>query len=215
MLLLSRLRSHLDLASTLWDKDEFFKEDIEALKAGAVEAQAGIEEPVTAAQRLQKRPKVTPMSKLGYVKRTDVAPMPANVQIFIISGMQGSGVHEFIRGAAVALRECGAAVVRINTDAFLGPRPDQCDICTQCCEKRPQMKKPHRCYMGPEALNTDWLNAMINREAEDIQHSAAFVNGSGKGIIILEGAYPLAVAAYHPTAGNTKWWFHARTTRPL
>ncbi len=91
MLLLSRLRSHLDLASTLWDKDEFFKEDIEALKAGAVEAQAGIEEPVTAAQRLQKRPKVTPISKLGYVKRTDVAPMPANVQLLIIRCMQGSG----------------------------------------------------------------------------------------------------------------------------
>ena len=97
--------------------------------------------------------------------------------------------------------------MRIDTDLCVSSRSDECDICKQCYLIRPQVKKVHRCMMGPEALNTDWLNATINREASDIRHSAAFVQGAKEGVIILEGAYVLAVQDSHAIAGDSGWWF--------
>ena len=104
------------------DYEEFFREERAVLAAGAVEQQRGKARD-TAGERVPRLKKVTLFSQERYSARIEVAPLPANVQIFIISGFPGSGVLEFAHGAAKALRECKAVVVRINTDAFLGDRP--------------------------------------------------------------------------------------------
>ncbi len=172
----------------------------------------GKEEAVPAAQRTQKRPKVRPANQRTSSKRTALLPLPDDVKVFVISGMQGSGVESFIRQATQSLKDCGAAVMRIDTDLLVGTRSDECDICKQCALIRTSIRKVHRCTMCPEALNVDWLNAAINREAADIRHSAAFVQGAQKGIITLEGAYVLAVQDYHDIAVNSRWWLSSLNT---
>jgi hypothetical protein len=133
--------------------------------------------------------------------------MPEDVKVIIISGMQGSGVLDFVRKAAQSLKDCGAAVVRVDTDQFVGSRGEKCDIYKQCYQLRPMIKKVHRCTMCPDALSTAWLNATINRDAADIKHSAACVQGAKKGIILLEGAYVLGIQDYHDVAGDARYWF--------
>ncbi len=197
----------LRLVTTAGNPAAFFNAELDALKAGNVETQLGREEVVPAAQRTQKRPKVRPASQCTSSRRTALLPLPEDVKVLIISGMQGSGVEGYVKKVTQSLKNCGAAVLRIDTDLFVGTRSDECDICKQCALIRPSIRKVHRCTMCPEALNTDWLNAAINREAADIRHSAVFVQGAQKGIIILEGAYVLAVQDYHDIAGDSRWWF--------
>ena len=83
------------------------------------------------------------------------------------------------------LTRCGVAVQRVDTDAFLGERGDECDLCVQCRSPRDcPANATHRCKTCPEALDVDRLNAAINREASIIVGSHPSVEGVVKGVII-------------------------------
>ena len=190
-----------------WGSTIFFQPEQDKLKAGLAETQMGIEEAVPATQRVAKFPKARPMNQHPASRRVmTLKALSDDVKVLILSGMQGSGVEGYIKHVTQMLKSCGAAVQRIGTDQFLGARSDECDLCKQCAGIR-LIRKVHRCTMCPEALNVDQLNAAINREADVIRASQPFVEGIGRGIIVLEGAFVLAVQEYHDIAVDARWWF--------
>ena len=139
--------------------------------------------------------------------------LPDGVLVLILSGMKGSGVIRYAKQIMLMLKGCGVAVLRIDTDLFLGERDDECDLCIQCRTLRDCSENAwQRCRTCPEALNVDRLNAAINREAEIIVGSQPFVEGVGKGVIILEGAFVLAVKEYNDLAQGARWWLSNSNT---
>jgi hypothetical protein len=140
-------------------------------------------------------------------------PPPPHVIVLVLSGMKGCGVIKYAKQASIMLQRCGVAVTRIDSDAFLGERDDECDLCGQCQVARKCLAvATHRCRTCPEALDVDRLNAAINREASMIVGSQPFVEGVGKGVLILEGAFVLGVKEYGVLAKGTSWWFSSNNT---
>ena len=91
----------------------------------------GIEEVVPATQRVALRKKVRPMNQHPASARVTLKALPDGVLVLILSGMKGSGVIRYAE-QIIMLKGCGVAVQRIDTDAFLGERGDECDLCVQC-----------------------------------------------------------------------------------
>jgi hypothetical protein len=145
---------------------EFLGPELAAMAAGSVEAQRGKKDVSPEDEAI--RQKFTPAGHIGYQARIDVLPLPANISVFIIAGFPGSGVCAFAKGAAKMARECGAAVIRVDTDLFFGDNPRSCDVCATCCSKRPVIR-PHKCRQGPASINVDWVNSTINAAAEKMK----------------------------------------------
>ncbi len=166
---------------------EFYQQSLDAITAGSVEAQGGKTDlsPLEGALRL----KVSPSSQIGYQARTPILPIPDNISVYVISGFPGCGADVFAKNAAKMAHEYNVVIARIDTDKFLGDNSGPCDLCV-AAQKHRSSVRPHKCRLGPASINVDYVNSTINAEVAKMQTRPNFVNGRGKGIIFIEGAYP-------------------------
>jgi hypothetical protein len=179
---------------------------VAVLTAQDVRAQGG--KPDLAPFEGAPRIKVSPSSQIGYQARTSILPIPDNISVFVIAGFPGCGADVVAKNTAKMAAEYKVVVARIDTDRFLGDNSRPCDVCVDAQNRRPSVR-PHKCRLGPASINVDFVNATINAEVEKMQHRPRFVQGIGKGLIFLEGAYPLAIKAYADLCGDNAWYFYS------
>ena len=162
------------------------------------------------------RKAVAPINQHHGCARVALVPPHPKIQILILSGLSGRGYEGYVAQTTKMLRTAGFAVAFIDTNLFLGVSALTCTICRRATELRGTVPVA-RCTMCPEAIDVDTLNTTINRVSGELLNSADFAEGVERGVVILEGSFPLAIQNYNLVAKSSKWWYAGgdSTTRKI
>ncbi len=100
------------------------------------------------------------------------------------------------------------AVSRINANRFVATSTAECHICTECSQMR-ECGDRRSCQTSPESVDADRLTGAINRVVAGLCSSEPFVEGTRRGVVIVEGSFVLAIQRFVDLANEFVYWVNS------